>query len=310
MINVHYRMMLVAAMAVSALAGTMATAQELVEPMITDIQYLDGQIIITHDAFQPITIWRKTENGDWVIVADRVTTPSCIVPMSNELVQLRLTLQGQTASMFTDGSSGAPFEDDEMSYAGPGTSDPMTSVEPSGTNSSGGSTTDTPSGSTTTGNNHATATPQPGTAVVFWQSTSGSTAFWQVNTSGVRRGSGNIYAVSVPSGWTMRAMGDINADGRPELFWQATDGATATWFLDTDYIRRRSVTTHNVSVPSDWTLRAAGDGNGDGRVELFWQATSGATATWFLDTNGVRTVSRSMHNVSVPTDWTLRGAND
>jgi hypothetical protein len=66
---------------------------------------------------------------------------------------------------------------------------------------------------------------------------------------------------------------------------------------------------HSSPVPSDWTLRASGDVDGDGRSEIFWQSVGGATATWFLDTNGVRTMSRAMHSSPVPSDWTLRGSS-
>ncbi|MFH0880937.1 MAG: VCBS repeat-containing protein [Lentisphaerota bacterium] len=145
----------------------------------------------------------------------------------------------------------------------------------------------------------------------FHNTNSGQTGIWFLDTNGQLTVNSLITTTRVPTGWVMRASGDVSGDGRSEIFWQHTNGNTSVWFMNTNGVKTVSRQISSTLVPKGWLLRSAVDVNGDGRVELLWHnTTSGATSIWFLNTSGVKTVSRSMNNVAVATKWKLYGPKD
>src|SRR5215210_6704725 len=81
--------------------------------------------------------------------------------------------------------------------------------------------------------------------------------------------------------WQIRAVGDLNHDGHPDLIWQQSlTGQVAFWLMDATtavtYVRP------SVAPPSaDWEIVGTGESNGDGELDLFWQQRStGALAVW------------------------------
>lgn len=146
---------------------------------------------------------------------------------------------------------------------------------------------------------------------------------WFLESTGELHVAVPTYPGSIPSALQLRCAGDVNSDGRVELFFQNTStGATEVWFLYGGDPYAQPVPTpnpgsqelvravHSTPVPAGWTLRACGDVNNDGRVELFWQHTTGTTATWFLNSAGERTSAVLMHSAPVPAGWTMKGAVD
>ena len=147
-----------------------------------------------------------------------------------------------------------------------------------------------------------------GNVELFWQRSDGDTRTWFLNTNGQWTSSATTSATRVSSAWTLRGSGDVNGDGSVELFWQSSAGATRTWFLDRYGVLERSVAMSTTAVSKAWTMRAAADVDGDSRDEILWQSSAGATATWFLNTNGQKTSSRAMSSAAVSTAYTIRGA--
>ncbi len=64
--------------------------------------------------------------------------------------------------------------------------------------------------------------------------------------------------------------------------------------------------TPGTADPS-WTAKAAGDFNGDGRSDIFWQNTDGRTVIWFL--NGVSLASYGSVR-TVTAGWQMQVAAD
>lgn len=84
--------------------------------------------------------------------------------------------------------------------------------------------------------------------------------------------------------WRIRAVGDLNHDGHPDLVWQnPITGQLAFWLMDgttaTTFI------SSSVAPPSgDWEVVGIGDSNRDGNLDLFWQQRStGRLAVWRMD---------------------------
>ena len=147
-----------------------------------------------------------------------------------------------------------------------------------------------------------------GNVELFWQRNTGDTRTWFLGTNGQWASSATTSAARVSTAWTLRGSGDVDGDDRVELFWQSTAGATRTWFLDSSGVLANSVAMSSTAVSRVWTIRAAADVDGDNRDEILWQSSAGATATWFLNTNGQKTASRAMYGSAVSTAYTLRGA--
>jgi hypothetical protein len=81
--------------------------------------------------------------------------------------------------------------------------------------------------------------------------------------------------------WRIRAAGDVNHDGHPDLIWQnSLTGQIAFWIMNgttaVQYINS------SVAPPNaDWEIVGVGDSNRDGELDLFWQQRStGRLAVW------------------------------
>ncbi len=142
----------------------------------------------------------------------------------------------------------------------------------------------------------------------FHQTNNGFTATWKLDTNGQLVANMLMNSTRVPTGWTMRAAGDISGDGRTEIFWQHTNGQTSCWFLNTNGVRTSSTTIYSGRIASGWVMQAATDVSGDGRTELIWHnLINGSTAVWFLNTNGTLASSRLMNAAAVSSKWIMGG---
>ncbi len=133
---------------------------------------------------------------------------------------------------------------------------------------------------------------------------------WHVNTDGTLQVAQPTEAGSIDRAWQLRCCGDVNGDGRVELFFHhVTNRTTMTWFLDTNGMKS-ATNTMKAPIPVGWNMRCAGDVNGDGLSEIFWQHDNGSTAVWFLNTNGTHKVGRPIYSKKLPAGWRLEAAID
>jgi hypothetical protein len=109
--------------------------------------------------------------------------------------------------------------------------------------------------------------------------------------------------------WQVRAVGDVNRDGHPDLIWQyAPTGQLAFWLLD-------GTTVMNYVIPiapspgADWVIVGAGDANGDGELDLFWQQQStGTLAVWRMQ--GTALTAGVLLSASPPATWRVVAVAD
>lgn len=133
---------------------------------------------------------------------------------------------------------------------------------------------------------------------------------WHVKTDGTLEVAQPTEASAIDRAWQLRCCGDVNGDGRVELFFHhVTNRTTMTWFLDTNGVKT-AITNMYPAIAAGWNMRCAGDANGDGLSEIFWQHNTGGTAVWFLNTNGVATVSRRIYSKNLATGWRMVAAID
>ncbi len=117
---------------------------------------------------------------------------------------------------------------------------------------------------------------------LFLQSDSGQLAVWFF-VGRLFRGVVPLIpeAVSDPL-WRVRAVGDFNHDGHPDLVWQYTPtGQVAFWFLNDVNVIGYAVPAIGAPGP-DWQVVGTGDSNHDGQLDLFWQHRTGRLAVWWM----------------------------
>jgi len=143
---------------------------------------------------------------------------------------------------------------------------------------------------------------------LIFESDTGVLGVWAFTSYPFDPGSVFTYATALtPSrvddpNWQIRAVGDLNHDGHPDLIWQyAPTGQVAFWLMTgTSAI---AYIVPNVDAPGgDWEIVGSGDSNCDGELDIFWQQRStGTLAVWWM--NGTSIVDGSLLSASPDPRW-------
>jgi hypothetical protein len=145
---------------------------------------------------------------------------------------------------------------------------------------------------------------------LIWQSPQGYVDAWFMGGEhgDVQVAWASILATS-PNGWNVRACRDFNADGVPDLVWQAPLGQVDVWYMGGP-MGATLITVGSVLYgPSNgWVVSAASDVDGNGQTDVIWQDPSRTIAdVWFLNglaqTNVIRLLSHGNAG------WRLAAAN-
>jgi sRNA-binding regulator protein Hfq len=114
------------------------------------------------------------------------------------------------------------------------------------------------------------------------------------------------HAVAGPSSSASNgaAPGDSDGDGRADILWRHSAGATTSWLMNgTEIIGGGQVGT----VDPVWQIVGSGDYNGDGRADLLWRHSAGAVTIWFMSGNQVIGGSQI---ATVDPAWQIVGSGD
>lgn len=121
---------------------------------------------------------------------------------------------------------------------------------------------------------------------VLFQHQDGTMAAWFMN--GTNLISAAVLNPSSPgdSRWSVRATADIDLDGKRDIIFQHTDGTIAIWYMNgTTLVKGELLSPSNPGDPR-WRVVAAGDFNGDGKIDLVFQHSANRTlAVWYLNGN-------------------------
>jgi choice-of-anchor B domain-containing protein len=149
-----------------------------------------------------------------------------------------------------------------------------------------------------------------GRSDVLWHhGGSGQIAVWYMNGVTLAGGSLTTPGALPDPQWSLVATGDFNRDGATDLLWRhSMSGEIAVWFMDGVVLRGGTFTTPPALADLQWRIVAAGDYNGDGKVDIVWRhGGAGQIVVWLMD--GTTLVSGTFTTPAVLADpaWRIVG---
>jgi hypothetical protein len=148
---------------------------------------------------------------------------------------------------------------------------------------------------------------------IFWQHEgTGALVVWLMNGTVVTSGTFTNPASVGDTSWKVRATGDFDGDGKPDLVWRHQgSGQIVMWFMDGLNLSLGTFTTPSTLADLGWQIVASGDFNQDARADILWQhGGSGEIAIWYM--NGATLVTGTLTTPSAlpDTGWKIVGSGD
>jgi uncharacterized repeat protein (TIGR01451 family) len=115
-----------------------------------------------------------------------------------------------------------------------------------------------------------------------------------------------------PFGFDIKAIGDVNGDGRDDGISQQVNGDVDLWLMDGSY----SGEVHAKIGPfasgelAGWHVKGSGDFNGDGNADIIFQHDNGQAAMWLMDANANATFVGAVGPFNPGADWQIKGTGD
>jgi hypothetical protein len=152
-----------------------------------------------------------------------------------------------------------------------------------------------------------------GVADVVWQQQSTDlVAIWAMNGTSYLRSESPTGQGVMGKNWTIRAVGDMDGDGKPDLIWQhRANGQVAAWIMNgPKYVQSRNITGQTGEKGA--SIVGAGDFDGDERTDLVWyNEQTGAVTYWLMNGTAVQATRDTYpSNTISDTNWLVRAVTD
>ena len=165
-----------------------------------------------------------------------------------------------------------------------------------------------PAGGTT----NATATTDPGTAVLVWRSSTGQLVQWRLAENGSLHSYAYVYASAVGAAWNVFSTADFDGDGIDDVVWRNTStGEVIIWYITLDG-RLKSFHRVETILDSNWKLGGVAKLDGDNVPDFVWHhQTTNAVHHWLMNANGTIKSSAAVHSTGVSAlSWKIAGFGD
>ena len=141
---------------------------------------------------------------------------------------------------------------------------------------------------------------------ILWRNTNGQVSDWLGQADGGFVLNDAVALTMVSTDWNVVGTGDFNGDGRDDILWRNIDGQLSNWLGQANGGFVANDINAAVLVPTDWTVVATGDYNGDGRDDVLWRNTDGTLSDWLGTASGGFTPNDANAATAVPTSWLVQ----
>jgi hypothetical protein len=144
---------------------------------------------------------------------------------------------------------------------------------------------------------------------ILWRHTNGQVAIWYMD-AGNRLGEGYPGGQDVGQFWKIQDTADFDGDGRSDILWRDANGQLAIWPAG-DIAGALYPGYDNTPAPVElaWTVKGAGDFDGDGHADILWRHTNGQVAIWYMS-GGERVGESAPGGEDAGHSWDIKGVAD
>ena len=148
---------------------------------------------------------------------------------------------------------------------------------------------------------------------LVWQNVAdGRVSAWFMNGTTLRDGS-LLGIPQVPDlDWRIRAVSDVNGDGRSDLWWQhRTTGGIAVWLMNGLTVLAGIPLTALPIADAGWQIVGTGDFDGDHTNDLVWQhLADGRIAVWLMSGTSLVEETVTAPGQVPDINWKIRAVGD
>ena len=106
---------------------------------------------------------------------------------------------------------------------------------------------------------------------LIWQNNvSGAVAIWHMNGTSIGSGGALTPDRGPDTNWRLAGLGDVNNDGKPDLFWwNQLTGVSEIWVMNG--VTRTALVSLPTVADTNWRMVGIGDFSGDGWSDVLWR---------------------------------------
>ena len=149
---------------------------------------------------------------------------------------------------------------------------------------------------------------QDGWSDLVWQHQNGDIATWKMQGTQLQQGS--MLLTLGDAHWHLVGVSDFFGEGTPDLLLQHDTGMLAVSGVSGGKSTTQQLLSPFTTGDPQWRVAATGDGDGDGKTDLYFQHDNGDIAVWFM--SGIQLIRSSLLFPSHPGDkaWRICGSGD
>jgi hypothetical protein len=145
---------------------------------------------------------------------------------------------------------------------------------------------------------------------ILWRHDDGSFTNWLAQSNGSFVANAANAWFGVPVSWQVAGTGDFNGDGRDDILWRNDNGQLGQWLGTSTGGFADNGANAFYGVPTDWTVAAVGDFNGDGRSDILWRNDNGLVTEWLGTQSGAFVANNAHVWAQVDNAWQVVGTGD